>query len=130
VESPVPGLKLTRRATVGQDLSFQFGRVSPVDAGLFLETTPAGALHIKANTWIGGRPGINLRLEDGESTTVVVEVSGGKTLRGRAIDAATSEPLAGIIVFSDSRSFTPDSNRTVTDEAGEFVLEHVAEIST
>src|SRR5690606_15241541 len=73
-------------------------------------------------------PSIPLQLADGQSTTVELLLTTGKTLRGKVIDEETSAPLSDVRLYASKSDEKEERNFVETTATGEFILPHVPDI--
>lgn len=125
--SPIEGLNLSRTLVAGADGTFDFRQIPTESAILSLQSDPARFQILSRYGLVNQRPALYLQLEDGKSTTVQLEVTAGKTVAGRVLEERTSSPIASAKVFRDRQFSEESTGFSLTNAAGEFSLENVAD---
>jgi hypothetical protein len=98
-----------------------------------VDDLPAGHYLVVVATG-GSQHDTPLDLADGQHATLDVELEGVVTLVGRAVDARTHEPVAGISVMAsmlngNSSVFFPSDFRNISDSNGRFEVPNVPRVA-
>jgi len=128
LQSSLYGLSLGSKLVTGEKGVFDFGAVPSSHAMLYVDSNPTGSLILETGNYTSGRPYYGVDLSDGASSTTLLKVTTGKTIRGIALDVTTSAPVAGVRIYPDGPSLRQKTNFAVTAADGTFTLPHATQM--